>query len=1044
MPIGHIRNVKSRGNGRLLEAAAQFLSEHPEALVIAPTHLAGEDLAHRAIGRGSLGVHRLTMIQLAADLARPEMARLGLAPLTLLGTEALAARVAAGCLKESKISYFAPVSALPGFARALARTLDELRMNRTVHAVLAESGAPGADLAILLARYEREMQASALADRARIFDLAISAARGPHRWLGLPLVWLDVPLRSASEREFFDAVAGRAPAVIRCEIAEEAGDPPPASELEHLRAYLFESSPPAGPRSGALDVFSAPGEGLEAVEIARRIARLARGGRRLDEVAILLRDPQRYQPMIEEALRRASIPAYFSRGTPRPDAGGRAFLALLACALEKCSASRFAEYLSLGQMPAADAEPFSGWIGADDEMLPADDGAIEAGPETDESKVARAPSAWEKLLVDAAVIGGRDRWQRRLSGLDRELELRIQALEREDDPLREHLARKLEQLRQLESFALPLIGVLDALPAAALWKEWIEKLSNLARLALRRPEPVVALLAEFEPMGEIGPAPLEEVTEVLSERLRFLRREPPRRPYGRVFVGSIEEARGCEFPFVFLPGLAEGIFPRRALEDPLLLDEFRRAIDPSLVRRDGRVQEERTLLRIAAAAAREGLIASYPRMDVAEGRPRVPSFYALELPRAIDGRLPELKSFEQQAREGSAARLNWPAPHAVEDAIDDAEYDLVTLRQARSARHLMEVNPHLARSLRARWKRWSEKWTNADGLITQDQAARAALAAHRLRERPWSPSSLQQFAVCPYKFALHGIFGLRPRAESAPIEQMDPLTRGALFHQVQFALLGELKKREWLPVGAARLPEALELADAVLDRIEMRYHEDLAPAIERVWRSEIDDLRTDLRGWLRHVSTQDSGWEPIHFELAFGLAGDTDRDAASTPEEADLPECGVRLRGSIDLVERQTATNKVRVTDHKTGKVPETTPHLVGGGKYLQPLLYGLAAEKLLGQTVECGRLLYATHQGGYQAIEIKLDHRARLFLTKLLANIDASIAEGFLPPAPQKDACKACDYRPVCGPYEELRAARYKDRHDERLDALVEIRGMA
>ncbi|HLH38788.1 MAG TPA: PD-(D/E)XK nuclease family protein [Bryobacteraceae bacterium] len=917
-------------------------------------------------------------------------------------------------------------------------------MNRTGRAALAESGAPGADLAILLARYEQEMQAGALADMARIFDLAICAARGPHRWLGLPLVLLDVPLGSAIERELFEAVAGRAPEVIRCEIAEEAGDPPPVSELEHLRAYLFETFPPPASRTGAFDLFSAPGEGLEAVEIARRIARLARGGRRFDEVAILLRDPPRYQPMIEEALRRASIPAYFSRGTARPDAGGRAFLALLACALEKCSASRFAEYLSLGQMPAADAGRSSDWIGADDEMLPAHDEAIEAEPETDESKVARAPSAWEKLLVDAAVIGGRDRWQRRLSGLDRELELRIQALEREDDPLREHLARRLEQLRQLESFALPLIGILDALPETALWKEWIEKLSNLARIALRRPEPVMALLAEFEPMGEIGPAPLEEVAEVLSERLRFLRREPPRRPYGHVFVGSIDEARGREFPFVFLPGLAEGIFPRRALEDPLLLDEFRRTIDPSLARRDGRVQEERMRLRIAVAAAREGLVASYPRMDVAEGRPRVPSFYALELPRAIDGRLPELKSFEQQAREGSQARLNWPAPHGLKDAIDDAEYDLVTLRQARSARHLMEVNPHLARSLRARWLRWKDKWTKADGLITADDAARAALASHRLRARPWSPSSLQQFAVCPYRFALHGIFALRPREESAPIEQMDPLTRGALFHQVQFALLAELKKRGWLPINAARLPEALELAEVVLDGIEKRYREDLAPAIERVWRSEIDDLRTDLRGWLRHVSTQDSDWEPIHFELAFGLAGDADRDAASTPEEADLPECGVRLRGSIDLVERQTATNKVRVTDHKTGKVPETTPHLVGGGKYLQPLLYGLAAEKLLGQAVECGRLLYATHQGGYYPIEIKLDHRARLFLTKLLANIDASIAEGFLPPAPQKDACKMCDYRPVCGPYEELRVARYKDRRDERLDALVEIRGMA
>ena len=38
-------------------------------------------------------------------------------------------------------------------------------------------------------------------------------------------------------------------------------------------------------------------------------------------------------------------------------------------------------------------------------------------------------------------------------------------------------------------------------------------------------------------------------------------------------------------------------------------------------------------------AASEKLVASYPRMDVAEARPRVPSFYALELPRAIQGSL---------------------------------------------------------------------------------------------------------------------------------------------------------------------------------------------------------------------------------------------------------------------------------------------------------------------------------------------------------------------------------------------------------------------
>jgi ATP-dependent helicase/nuclease subunit B len=105
--------------------------------------------------------------------------------------------------------------------------------------------------------------------------------------------------------------------------------------------------------------------------------------------------------------------------------------------------------------------------------------------------------------------------------------------------------------------------------------------------------------------------------------------------------------------------------------------------------------------------------------------------------------------------------------------------------------------------------------------------------------------------------------------------------------------------------------------------------------------------------------------------------------------------------------------------------------------------LYGLAAETLRGATVESGRLLYATQRGGYTPVEIKLDDRARLFLQKLLGDIDASIEGGFLPPAPAKDACSVCDYRMVCGPYEERRLGK-KDRHDVRLEPLTEIRGMA
>jgi RecB family exonuclease len=430
-------------------------------------------------------------------------------------------------------------------------------------------------------------------------------------------------------------------------------------------------------------------------------------------------------------------------------------------------------------------------------------------------------------------------------------------------------------------------------------------------------------------------------------------------------------------------------------------------------------------------------------MDVAEARPRVPSFYALELPRAIQGCLPELKKFEEQTRDAAPARLNWPAPDQAAHAIDDAEYDLVALNRKESGHYLVETNDSLARSLRARWYRWeSRSWRESDGLISSDARALAALAEHRLTARAWSPSALQRFAVCPYQFALHGIYGLRPRESPEALEQMDPLTRGALFHAAQFQLLGELKRVELLPVNTERLAESLVIADRVLNNVAGEFADKLAPAIDRVWRTEIEDLRTDLRGWLQHIAVHDEDWIPEHFEFAFGLRSQAGRDSASTPHEAILDE-GVRLRGSIDLVERHATRGVLRVTDHKTGKAPENPPAYVGGGLFLQPLLYGLAAGRLLGTEVESGRLLYATQRGEYKHAEIKITERSRAILGKLLLNIDGSIAKGFLPPMPQKEACGRCDYRPVCGPYEQLRFAK-KNRQDERREPLIEIRGMA
>jgi hypothetical protein len=94
----------------------------------------------------------------------------------------------------------------------------------------------------------------------------------------------------------------------------------------------------------------------------------ARRGIAFDEMAILVRAPHQYHGLLEHALSRAGIPAFFDRGTRRPHPAGRAFLALIAAAVEGLSARRVAEYLSLGQLPAPDQPP-STWARSTDDVL---------------------------------------------------------------------------------------------------------------------------------------------------------------------------------------------------------------------------------------------------------------------------------------------------------------------------------------------------------------------------------------------------------------------------------------------------------------------------------------------------------------------------------------------------------------------------------------------------------------------------------------------------------------------------------------------------
>ena len=1044
----------------------------------------------------AFGLHRFTLGRLAAELAKLELVERDLAAVGGLPVEALCARVVQRLRRDGTLGRLEAVSTQPGLPRALARTLLELRLAGATPANLEVSGVAGTVvLAAALHALDDELATARLADRARIYQLATAVVADrarPGPLLGLDVLLLDVPVHTTVEHELVAAIVARAPTALAtlpfgdersqrhlsgsvgpAEVATHGprgattGEAPAASSLARVQADLFAPRREPAVLDDSIEILSAPGESRECVEIARRVLQAAERGIAFDRMAVLLRSPEAYRVHLEEAFSRANIPVHFDQGTRLPDPAGRAFLALLACAAEGLSARRFNEYLSLGEVPVTDVPPPAApsadrWVPPEEELLPialagdqndelSDELSLDpggGGMHDDADDLGRvmvvgaerspggdgarpldgvfAPWRWERLLVDAAVIGGLERWERRLAGLEAQLGLD------DSETGRERRERMLGDLQQLRRFALPLVAELAALPATATWGVWLDRLSALATRALRKPERVLAVLSALVPMAEVGPIGLAEVQLVLGERLAELVVRATGARYGRLLVAPIEAVRGRAFELVFVPGLAERMFPQKLVEDPLLLDEARARLPLVLERRADRLANERLALRLALGAATARVVLSYPRIDLEQGRPRVPSFYGLEVLEASEGALPGFDDLGRRANVTGAARIGWPAPPRPIDAIDEAEHDLALLDELvrgsapapmGSAHYLLGSNPHLARALRSRARRWDLRaWKPADGFIVSTPEGRAALAAHAPDARSFSPTALEQFAACPYRFVLRTIVRLEPRESPEPIESLGALERGSLVHEVQFELLGELRAASMLPVRAATLPAARQALDAALDRVAARYHERLYPAIERVWSDGITSIRADLREWLRRMA-DDPLWVPRRFELAFGL----DRSAGRDPASVDDPvhtAIGLALRGSIDLVEEGPG-GVVRATDHKTGKARVTPGSIIAGGTSLQPVLYALVLEQLLGGQVAGGRLYYCTTRGDFQEVTVPLDDAARDAGRALADTLASHFERGFFPAAPEDKACTYCDYRAVCGPYEEQRARR-------------------
>ncbi len=957
-----------------------------------------------------------------------------------LAADALTARAAMECASE--LRYFGPIAALPGFARALRATLRDLALFGSMDESLDRAGLPGRDLERLRSavrsvheRHQLRMAHESLADVQPAHDV-----RG--------VVLLDVAVESPAHAEAMKRLLAECPFVFASSRGGVERD-----ALVHVLDpdAVEEPIPPARP--GSVTLRACRTEAQEGVEAVRFLLDRSRAGVPFDRMAVVVRTPVLHAAPVEEALRRADVPYVSSREARRPHPAGRALLALLRCAEDGLSARRFAEYLSFGQVPAAalEAEAHPSWLPAVDP-----DGQLAFGfsvpPSTPDDDALdgglQVPLRWEQWLRDAAVVGSRDRWKRRLDGFLRELALQLR--DRADETDRSRLESKRASVERLQRFAIPVIERLDGLAEPRTWGQWLDGLEDLATHALSDAVLVRQILAQLRPLDGVGPVSLFEVIQALEPRLSELRVEPSRDPYGKVLVAAPGDVRGRVFDTVVVVGLAEGAFPESYREDPLLPDDARQVL--GLPGRDRQDHDERSLFDTAVESAERSVLLTYARRSGSRGRAQVPSAFFIEAVEVAQG-LEALGEFTATARDRRPFGLEWELPVEPGDAIDPGEYDLTIAAQVHDGRAPSGVAAYLTaglpsvqgrsggaagdasqslilyRGLRRRSERWRSRWSPHDGYVAPSDEVHTPAPLPVL-----SPTGLQAFAACPYRFWLHSVLRLRAEEDLLGPERLEPLTRGSILHDVQFRFV-----RRCLELG--RSPSTSpDLLEEAWRSARDRYREELAPAIPAVFDRDLEELRLDLRAWWRLVGESTDGYEPRHPELAFGLgpAGD-EHDRASTPEPVEL-DGGHRVRGSIDLVEVD-GRGRLRVTDYKTGRPPRGALVTIGHGEVLQPVIYGLAAERLLAATADDGRLAYCTLKHGLQVREIAIGERARRDLTFLFETVDRHAREGFFVAAPRSGACAWCDYRPVCGHREEQRIERKSGEGLSELRRLREIR---
>lgn len=994
--------------------------------VAVPSTYAGLSLRREAGRRpgGLVNVRFLPLHRIAELLGAPVLAEQDRRPLTpVLRAGAVRAVLAL------EPGPFAGVATHPGTERALVETLGELAAV-TDEALdrVAAAGARGRAVVALVRRFrsvvtpfyddERQLLAAA--------DLVVAGAAGAAALddLGTIVVFLPRVL-TAGGISFVRALAmvGRVRVILGL-TGDEAADRTAhtlASVLAPMLGPPVTTTPVRSSPAGSV-IVSCPDPDEEARAVVRRIFERLEHGTPLHRIAVAYRAARPYARLLHEHLGAAGIPVHGpAPRTLAESVAGRALLGLLHVADRGLSRAEVMALL------------------ADVPILERAGGPV-------------VPAArWDRLSREANVIAGLDQWRERLAR-HRDTCLAAVARRAADEGSTfagDETEGDLAHLDRIEAFVEGLAQWCTPPPNGT----WRVMAAFAADLLDRYVDPPAHLSSQW-PSGEL--AALDEVRRALHDlsaldtlgsalsTVAFTRAleaelDTPVGHVGRfgdgVLVAPVGALVGTDYETLFVVGMTEGSFPPPTRDDPLLPDAARAVAGADLPRRSARAGAERVDYLAALCAASERVLC-FPRADPRAQRAARPAHFVLETASRHAGRPVMASDLEPNRATGHAWLHVVPSFAAAVSATGPPasaqEHDVRSLLAWRAQGHSLARHPlckehgELAQgfaAIRARAARALGPWEGIVGPMP---------GIGPDTQRALSPTSLEVWAHCPFKYLLERVLRLREVERPEARDRISPLVRGSMLHAALAAFVHEHPRtasdQRWTPEERARLRLlGSELCDrAEADGITGR------PALWRLDRARIlRDLDSvlDTDEWLRATT----GAVTIGTELGFGA-----QDDPLPPLHLDVDGEPVSFRGRIDRVDRTPDGRRVLVFDYKTGSAEDYAgldDDPVLGGRRLQLALYALALREAFPDTRIGANYWFTRERGAASVRGFDLDTAG--VEERSLETIDAivgSVRAGNFPAYPgaegwfRPENCKWCAFHRLCPTDRVRRLERRRD----------------